>query len=342
MLNKILILSLATIAFILNGCNSDGEGESRLETQHMLDKQDYEGVISKLASSQVKTQEENLALGAAYMGRAGLSLTDLVKVVSESGDNNDDNAFGSFISKVDNATQSSKSPLADLNKATQYYEKVVSSDLCLHNNNNLTDSQSDLCMFKGLTQIMGTATTIGYISDNVGTIFNTDGSIDSKLQASTCAMEYAIDKNSVENVCSITPKADVTFQSGLTYRDIDVYVDGEVFEYLLSKVSTVITKGYCSADDFTTRVKDKNSTNYNTNFHVCPINEDANATELTTGSIIAQALNDGIDAIGMAADDDMQEDIDAFKREVLSSSNKSSDATITEEDIVKYLNEQNQ
>jgi len=338
-LHKILISSLMTITFMLSGCNSDSEGESRLETQNMLDKQDYEGVISKLASSKVKTQEEDLALGAAYMGRAGLSLSDLVKVVSESGDNNT-NAFGSFISSIENATKDSKSPLVDLNKATKHYENVVGTRCS--DGTKLSDSESDLCIFKGLTQIMGTATTISYIANDIGKVFDTQtGEVDSKLKASACAMQYAIDGSIGISCDDITELDRLTFASGLHYRDIDVIVNGESFEYLLSGISTVVTKGYCSTESFEIRVKDKSSDKYQNNFHVCPINEDANATELTTGSIIAKALNDGIDAVGVAADDDMKADIDKFKKEVLDSSKKSADATITEEDIVKYLNEQN-
>ena len=337
MLNKILISSLITITFMFSGCNSDSEGESRLETQHMLDKQDYNGVISKLANSNNKTQEDNLALGAAYMGRAGLSLSDLVKVVSESGDN--DNAFGSFMSSIENATKDSKSPLVDLTNATKSYEEVV-GDNCT--DSNLSDSQKDICIFKGLTQVMGTATTISYIADDIGKVFDTaTGEVDNKLQASACAMQYAID--GTKGLCSdITEANEITFANGSNYRDINVIVNGESFEYLLSGISTVITKGYCSTNDFTTRVEEKNSAGYDENFHVCPINEDANATELTTSSVIADALNNGIDAIGVTADDEMQKDINEFKAEVLASSNKSANETITEEDIVNYLNEQNQ
>lgn len=338
MLYKILIMSLVSTTLFLSGCGSDSEGESRLETQVMLDNRDYDGVISKLANSNVKTDEDNLALGAAYMGRAGLSLSDLVKVVSESADETD--AFGAFISSIDNATKDSKSPLPDLTKATQYYKDVV-GDVCLDETDSLTDAQKDLCIFKGLSQIMGTATTIGYIADNVGSVFNSDGTIDSKLQASTCAMEYAISGRS-EGCSSITEFDELTFASGLRYRDIEVNVDGEVFEYLLSGISTVITKGYCSTEDFATRVEDTNSTEYEDSFHVCPLNEDGNSTDLTTGSILADALNNGIDAIGVAADDDMRDDIDEFKIEVLESSGKSADEVITEDDIVNYLNQQNQ
>ncbi|MEA3227574.1 MAG: hypothetical protein U9P38_00715 [Campylobacterota bacterium] len=338
MFKIVFIIPLIVLTFTFSGCDSDSEGESRLETQGMLDDRDYQGVISKLAGANVKTDEESLALGAAYMGRAGLSLSDLVKVVSESGD--DDNAFGAFISSIAEATKDSKSPLVDLTKATVSYDEVLDG-VC--SDNNLSDSQKDLCIFKGLTQVMGTATTMSYIAEDIGSVFDSKGDrIDSKLTASTCAMQYAIDSNTIGTDCSdITDNGTITFETGNSYKSIDVIVDNaEVFEYLISGESTVITKGYCTTESFQTRVDDESNLDHS--FHVCPINEELNATELTTGAVLADALNNGVDSIGVAADDDMKEDIDEFKSEVLESSGKSPDETITEEDVVNYLNEQNQ
>ncbi len=330
MINKLLISSLMTIAIIFSACDGDSEGESRLETQVMLDNADYEGVISKLAKSANVSDEENLALGAAYMGRAGLSLSDLVKVIGDS--NDEENAFGAFISSIEEATKESKTPLADLQNATASYDNVVGNKC---NDNNISDSQKDLCIFKGLSQVMSTATTFSYIADDIGLVFDNEGT-DDKLTASTCAMEYALN---LENDCQIKVLDDnLTFASKLSYKKIEVTTNGKPFEYLLTDTSTVITKGYCSLEDFSTR--EDNTTN--SDYHICPVNEDPNTKELTTGAILADALNNGVDAIsGAANDDDMQDDINEFKKEVLASSGKSSNETITEQDIVNYLNEQN-
>ncbi len=334
MINKLLISSLMTIAIIFSACDGDSEGESRLETQVMLDNANYEGVISKLAKSANVSDEENLALGAAYMGRAGLSLSDLVKVVGDSGD--EDNAFGAFISSIEKATKESKTPLADLQNATASYDNVVGNKC---NDNNISDSQKDLCIFKGLSQVMSTATTFSYIADDIGLVFDNNGT-DAKLTASTCAMEYALTQNNSNAECTINIlNENIIFtSSGLSYKEIEVTTNQESFEYLLTSTSTVITKGYCSLDDFAPREDNKTISTY----HVCPVNEDANATELTTGAILADALNNGVDSIsGAANDDDMKDDINEFKKEVLASSGKSSNETITEQDIVNYLNEQN-
>jgi hypothetical protein len=341
MIKKILTISFFTASLLLSGCGSDSEGEDRLETQQSLDKAEFSKVIANLENS-ASTDEEYLALAAAYMGRAGLSLADLITVVSDSADSESD-SFGAFISSVSDATKDSKTPLLDLNKATLNYEKVTGVDGC-NGDKVLSDLQKDICIFKGLAQTMGAATTISYITDDVGEVFNTDSeSSDSKLDASTCAMQYALD-GTVPEGCSIVENGNLEFASTNIYKDIDVTLDGEIesFEYLLTTATTIsstaITNGYCTTDSFETRVDEKPTTGA---YHVCPITEDANTVEITTGSILADALNNGIDSIGVAADDDMKDDIDEFKTEVLDSSGKSSDETITEEDIVNYLNEQN-
>lgn len=336
MMKKILTTSLVVTTLLLSGCGSDSEGESRLETQQMLDNANYDGVISKLSSSYL-TQEDNLALAAAYMGRAGLSLADLIKVVGDSSNTQGD-AFGSFIGSVADATTGSVLPLTDINKATQYYTNVV-GNICNEEGVVLTDSQKDICLFKGLTQTMGAATTMNYIASDIGSVFDTTSNAkDEKLNASTCAMQYAI--NGSEGDCTIVDNnIQLTFPNGKTYSEIEVTSSTETYNYLLTQTtprSTAITNGYCSTDDFTTRTESKED-----GYHVCPVQEENTSEEITTGSVIADALNNGIDSVGVAADDTMKDDINEFKSNVLADSGKTANDTITEEDIVNYLNKNN-
>ena len=340
MFKKIITISSIAMAFMFSACGGNSAGESRLETQSMLDDANYDGVISKLANSKNSSNEDNLALGAAYMGRAGLSLSDLIVVVSDSGNSND-NAFGAFISSIDNATKDSKTPLLDLQKATDSYTNVV-GDRC--NDNNISDSDKDLCIFKGLSQVMATATTFSYIADDISSVFDNNGT-DDKLTASTCAMQYAIDSNS-DTLCTINSlDNNLTFESGLSYREIEVTTNGNAFKYLLTDRSTVITKGYCSLESFSTRTEDKNDA-----YYICPVNEDANATELTTSSILVDALNNGVDSIsGASNDEDMKNSVDEFKCDVLNGIYDANNNTcsvdtkqeIKEEAIIDYLNNQN-
>jgi hypothetical protein len=335
-MKKILTISLIGATLLLSGCGSDSEGEQRLETQQSLDKADYQKVISNL-ETKASTKEDYLALAAAYMGKAGLSLSDLIAVVGDSGNNED--AFGSFVTSIDDATKDSLTPLLDLTKATDYYELVVSANDCKEST-TLTDAEKDVCIYKGLSQAMGVATSMSYIANDISAVFDTTSSdsSDTKLTASTCAMQYSFDPESVTD-CTVTPKGDITFASGITYSDIDVEVDGDTYEYLLTQTtpsSTTLTKDYCTTENFT-----REATKLNDSYHVCPIVEDANQTEITTSSVIVDALNNGLDAISVNADDDLQSDVDDFKQEILDSSGKTADDTITEDDVINYLNDNN-
>ncbi len=356
MIKSIMIATLVVTTLIFSGCG-DSEGEARLETQQMLDSGNYSGVISKLDSREVKSDEDNLLLGAAYMGKAGLSLSDIIEIVMDSGDS-DNGSFATFVDGV--AGKRSATALQDLQKSTQYYRDVIGEKCKEANDSNLTlsDSQKDVCLFIGLTETMKAATTISYIADDVSALGNDSNVTDPKLQASACAMQYAFDGDAT-NInpvkCSVIVIGDYKFASGTIYEEIEVKElnTTKAFNYLLTgsstPKSTVITDGYCSLDSFVPRVEDKNSTDYDSlSFHVCPVNEDSNATEITTEEVLVDALNNGTDSIGVAADEDMQEDIDEFKCEVLNGvySNKSCSVSlnqdVTNQDVVDYLNNKNE
>ena len=297
--------SVLAATLLLSGCGGS-DAESELQTQQMLDEGNYEGVIAKITNPE--TNEDYMALAAAYMQRAGLGLADLVTVIADSTEDENDEAFAAFVKSV--KEKSSSTALQDLEKSAGYYKDVVTD--C--NSTTLSTSQEDACLYRGLAQTMKASATIGYIADDISN-FGTSGSTDNKLKASTCAMQYA--SNGTTGDCTIISNGNVTFtQSGVTYESIDVTYNGETFENLIRTIDTVkqtaITSGYCSLTDFATRTE-----TFDPSYHVCPVTETAEAEELTTEALIVDALNDGVDSIGGIATEDMQADIDEFKCEVL-------------------------
>jgi len=344
MRKKGLIYSLALIATLfITGCG-DSEGESQLETQQMLDNKDYDGVIRKLESS-ADSGSDYMALAAAYMGKAGFGISSLITKVADAGDSEDD-AFVAFIQSAKDS--SDEDPLKNLKKSSFYYEKIVDGSRCTDDNVSLSAFEKDICLYTGLSKVSQTAIAISYIADDIDKLGDDDN--DTKLTASTCAMQYALDGNTsnISNDCNISNEGNITFINGITYGDINVTVDGEIFEYLITPSdttvaprSTVITKGYCTVDDFITRVDEKPN---DSSYHACPLNE-TNSTndEITTEEILVDALNNGVDSIGMALSDDVAEDVEEFKKEVLEANNRQDDTnqTITVEDIIKYLEEKN-
>jgi len=342
MMKKIVITALLGLSLTLTGCgSSDSEGESQLETQQMLDNGDYAAVIAKLESTASSTSDY-LSLAAAYMGKAGFSLSSIIGIVASSADSGEDSTFASFI---ENSKESSNSrSLGDLSTAVEYYQNVLGNK-CLDENATLSGAESDLCLYVGLSKITQTSVAIGYIAGNVAILNDNNGS-DDKLTASLCAMQYAFDGDTTANSdCNISAESNVTFtQSGKTYGNINIIVENnQTFEYLITGSanprSTVLTNGLCTLTDFSTRVDDINDTAY----HTCPIDETNTTVETTTEAILVDALNDGTDTIGNAVSDDVKADIDQFKLDVLTANGRQNDSnkTITVEDIIKYLEDNN-
>jgi hypothetical protein len=321
----------------MSGCgSSDTEGESRLETQQMLDSGDYTGVITKLEAT-ATTDSDYIALGAAYMGKAGLSLSDIVNSLTDSSAS--DSTFSGFVTSI--ASSSSSTALTDLDTAISYYNQVV--DNC--SDANLSNSEKDICLYVGLSSTSSAAVTIDLIAGDIST-FGDGGSDDEKLTASTCAMNYAFDRtNNVD--CNVTQSADVNFTIiNKIYSPLVVTVNGDVdtpdspYYYLMNDINqTVLTKDFCLLNDFT-RYEDINAI---ANLYACPVNETPSATELTTAGVLVDVLNNGIDSFSGAATEEMQGDIDEFKCELLGDTYTGSACAgdIAEQNIIDYLNSQN-
>jgi len=339
MIKKILVTSLLGLSLVLTGCgSSDSEGESRLETQQMLDNGQYTAVIAKLEST-ASTTSDYLSLASAYMGKAGFSLSSIIGIVVTSAESGEGSTFASFIENAQDTSNSQS--LIDLDTAVVYYQKVL-NERCLDKNATLSAAESDLCLYVGLSKVSQTAVAMSYITDDVN-VLNDDNGSDDKLTASLCAMQYAFD-NTQDAGCSFSSEANVTFiQSGKTYGDINITVNSQTFEYLITgdanPKSTVLTNGLCTLSDFSTRVDDINDTAY----HVCPIDETNTSNETTTEEILVNALNEGTDTIGAAVSDDVSADVDQFKLDVLAANGRENDSntTITIEDIIKYLDDNN-
>lgn len=338
MIKKVLSASLIGTLLMLSGCGNS-EGESALETQYLLDKGQFDAVIKKV-EPRATTSGDYLTLASAYMGKSGFSLTSVVGSVSATNTNNGDE-FSSFVNSA--ASKINPASLEDIGKAIEYYKKVVGNK-CTDDKLSLELSavDSDICLYIGLANVSQSAVAISYIADDVAAL-TTNAQSDDKLTASACAMQYAF--NGTSNFkCTVLPQADVTFTSSQkTYQSINVIVNAKEYEYLLTSVpngSSVITKGYCSVNDFTTRVDIKPALS---NYHVCPITQNADAKELTTESVLISAMNSAFDSIGAAVTADMKKDIDKFKAELLKSSSKTNgvNTQITTQDIINYFNDNN-
>jgi len=337
MVIKMLISVLLATVLFLSGCG-DSEGEDSLAIQQMLDDGDYAGVITALESS-ADSDGDYIALGTAYMGKAGVSLTNIVSAMSS--DNVSNDGFASFVNGI--ADISTPTALTDLGKSSKYYKMVVGDCSAL----DLSDSAKDICLYIGLGATTRSAVTIDSLVGNIST-FSDNTIIDNQLTASVCAMAYAFN-NTNNGTCTFTESPDVNFTViSRVYTPLIVTVVADVnatkYHYLMTSTNaTVLTNGYCTEIDFSTRVNDYNLT---TAPYACPVNENPVEDELTATGILVDILNDGIDSIAAAVTDDIQADIDEYKCDVLGGvynggCSVSLTQNISEQNIIDYLNTQN-
>ncbi len=330
MVNKILPRVALSLLILLSGCSTT-EGESRLAIEKMLDDANYEGVISALETN-ADEQSEYMALGAAYMGRARATLPLLFSAMSSEEEENLNSEFAIFIKNI--TQDSSPTALSDLSKASSFYKKV-SEDICTTFNIDRSDSQKDICLFLGLGKTTAAAITVGLLVGDISSI--TDINInDSKLQASACAIEYAFNGEYSESSCSVNEELPVNFSSlnNKAYTPLTITSNSSEYTYLLSEESKIIlTDGFCSLDDFTTRVAVQDSI---TAPYLCPLSEDP-AGDFSVSDLLIEGLNEGLDSIKSALTTEIQEDIDKYREEITGDVN----GVITEAAIIKYLNERN-
>lgn len=344
MIQKILTSAVLSALLLMSGCG-DNEAEQQLQTQQDLDKGDYQAVISKYEGV-ATTDEEYMALAAAYMQKAGLGLADLMLVISESGESEDSEAFASFVKSVKN--RSSSTALSDLENSSKNYKEVV-ADCEVE---NLSASQKDACLYRGLAQTLKAASTIGYISETIDN-FGVDGGglSDDKLTSTACAMQYAFNSTYDTALCTLSdgPQS-LTFANAKVYDSVVFGVNGNEFEHLINATnSTVMTDGFCTLESFDTRVSQKLEGSLE--YHACPIDASDAEGDLTTNELIVDALNDATNVLSGIATEEMQGDIDEFKCEVLGGSYISYDESgacsvnlnqnVTTQQVINYINRNN-
>ncbi len=339
-MKNILKLLLLFILLTLIGCGDSDQEESSLQTstlstQEMLDNGDYNGVINSTENS-AYSNEDYLNLATAYLGLSGLTIKNIIREIYLL-DNDNENSFIELTSAITQSTKSCKTPLENFDKSTQYYMKIMGDRCSQYATYRLTDSEKEICLSQGLSQIMQSVTAINYLTGDIANLLK-ENSKDSKLIASSCAMQYAF--NGVSECPKPIKKEPLFFiETEKIYDRIVVYAEKEEFQFLLADSpfvnnvkEVIMTNGYCTLDDFSTRIYDKSSPKYNSStYYPCPVN-------LTVDDILVDSFNAGVGAVivGANTDTELIESVSKFKDEILNDTH-SRDSDVKIENIVNYL-----
>ena len=340
-MKKLAYSSLSLMVLLFSGCGGGSdEASCRFEVQQNLDTGNYAAVIAELSNENSACRgaylnnEFQIDLGAAYMGEAGLSLSDIIGIIGVE-DNTGNSSYGTFVDSV--SKKQTNTALASLGKSGDAFTSALNGTDC--NAASLSSSEKDICLYLGLTQTLRATTTISYLLDDVAAFFDDSSSGNAaakeEMEASLCALQFA----NLGTQCSgaTVTGSDITFtySDGLTrnFRDIKVVINGADYYRLATATgvtpgTTVVTDGYCQ-NDFSNP-----SSAWSTGRYACPLNQNSSQEDLNVSTLLVETLNDGLDAVSgaLSGDPELQQDIDDYKYEINGGS-----GNITLDEIQAYL-----
>ncbi len=351
-MKKILTLGLSAFLLFIAGCGSESESDAaacRFSVQQNLDQGNYAAVIAELTNpasacyAAYSGNEWQIDLGAAYMGSAGLSVSDIITLIGVQDDTNT-SSYEAFIDGV--SSKQSATALESLGNASDAYTAALGLTNCT--DPNLTTSQKDICLYIGLAETMLATTTVSYLLDDIAALFddvNTTAQDAAKedMEASMCALQYMNDGSLCSGASSVTA-SDVTF----TYTDASTRVFSDVVVTMNTSSNvyyrlgtetatipggtTIVTDGYCS-NDFSNPSDTRDAV---LSPYACPLNQNPAVADQNVSTLLVDTLNSGLDAVSgaLGGDPTLQADIDAYKAEI--DTDASGDVTLTE--IQDYLN----
>ncbi len=340
----------AILAISFTGCGGgDDTASCRFEIQQNLDKGNFSAVISELSSatsacrSAYNGNEWQVDLGAAYMGEAGLGISDIVSLIgAEDAPGSTTSSFETFIDGI--TAQQSGTALDSLDNAKVAYLAALNGVNC--NSLSLSSSEKDICLYTGLADTMLATTTLTYLLDDVSALFDdTDltaqANAEEEMKASMCALEFLNQTTTCADASTVSAiDVDFTYSdlSTKTFSDVTVVINGNTYHRLgtasaVSPGTTIVTNGYCN-NDFTSPSTMWDSV---TSPYACPLNQDPNEADRNITTLLVDTLNSGLDSIEgvVSGDPALQQDIIDYRNEIDSFGN--SDGTITIDEIQDYL-----
>lgn len=361
---KLNFITLFTIiiVFIFSGCNgtnakSEESNKSSLSTiKEMLASGNYSEVVDTLAHS-ASSYEEYMDLAEAYLGMSGFTVDDIIEQMNANRD-----SLMDFAQSAYKVTKNSDAPLIYLDKATDYYFKIIGTkceSAAESHTIDLSNFENQVCLYKGLSQTMEVVTIMNNIIKDLGE----QEEKSNKLKASSCAMQYGF--NGVADGCTVQEAGDVTFiKSHTTYEKILVGINGHEYAHLLTDNNTthtkdvILTDGYCLRDNFSSRVSSLTLVAGDTSqYEVCPVNLSGRdevllpvkqgistmTRQVSINTSLVDNLNQGATAIEVGGVDNssLLQSVASFKKQIFETREyDDGNQTISVEDVIHFLDAQ--
>lgn len=356
-MKKHALTFLSGLSLLMVGCGGyDSMGLSdknsveakRYEIRKALDEGEYDFVISALEADPTYggafTEEEGkLNLAAAYVGKAGFDINDIVnEMVSTATTTTQNQKFTQFIQAL--AKNVGVKGSLFLKKATVKYNEITNA--C--NSTSLNDIEKDACFYKGIVDAATAATTVAAIVKDVEKWINPSGCSDDANQngvgddadVSACAISYAVNGSCSIPGVSYASLGYVTFtkdSSSFSFELLKVDVSSPNCEnpntrYRLidsGNKTVVVTEGYCKTD-FTPC----GNLDINVGCYPCPVVDFDTNRPLNITETIVDTIESAVEVITAITpnDTDVNNAVNQYLQEVCGT-----DQVCTEEEIANYL-----
>ena len=323
-----IVLPVLLLAFLMYGCGNnlfssisdDDSNEACIyETSKNLDAGNYDSV---LASSCI----DSLQKGAAYLGKSGFDVIDVINSLSEAKDTSDDlNVYlKSLVSTVSEAS------LGHLDSSANAYDEVLAA----------SESYEDAQFYKSIVKSLRSLSLLKLVTDvdgdgSLSSCDNNGNEIPDDVDAVACSLLNLLSTQSCSSA-TFSAIPGITLQGkSESYKGVTITIDGTAtpscpadykqLHYLVSGSiygAATVTSETCQED-----TPDSGRT------WPCPIESGTGALDLVEA--FDDAITESIDALGNAFDmnNDVFDSIQEIKTEACPSGTCSSD------DIANYIND---
>lgn len=329
-----ITLSVLLLAFLMYGCGNnlfssladDNSDEACMyKTSLDLDKGDYDAVLSSGCL-------DSLQKGAAYLGKSGFDVIDVINSLSEAQDDTMDDLNIYLKSLVSTVTEAS---LNNLEASADAYDEVADT----------ADSYEDAQFYKAIVKSLRSLSLLKLVTDIDGNgLFSgcdiNNNNVPDDVDAAACSLLIAVtDTPCSSSVVSsqpvLIPDLSLQGKSGL-YRGVPIIMQGTATaecpaEYRqLHYLAGGSTYG---AATITSEICQEMSPDSNRTWP-CPVETGGDVLDLV--GAFDEAITDSIDALENAfnADNDIFDSILEIKTEACGL-----DATCSSDEIAEYLND---
>lgn len=307
-------LIVLTTALLLSGCGADSDAACAYQAEQDLDQGNYDAVITSLdnngtcngALSQVDAWTN---LAGAYMGKAGIKLSDLAATVIG---NADADPMATFLATF--GALATTTGLQSMSSAGEVYSYIrLAEGVTDCNATGLSATVTDSCFYEDLVNTIETVSIMSAVMGDALEFLSTPavaGSIDDvnnnttadALEVSGCGIADATVPGplacSTEATIAFTTDANVTFSDGTVLRPRTFTIDStatglgdQTYFRMLDAVAPVTTSGVCGLDFLTTASCSTDADINMAGCYPCPVIVDGAAISSTDA--ILTAVNDG-------------------------------------------------